>query len=167
MLSGTCYRECFLAVAARLQRWAIGSSSTRFSTVSRRASLGGTCPSVSVHGRRSTTDSLYGRGGGTGKPFSSTSRWSSMRRAFCSMHPSFVRIRTHRAEKGDPQQCSGSFTWWILHKNPRGRRHARPAAPHRNHARATARVHGRRTTPRARGRQGGDRRHGVRLRRNS
>ena len=167
MLSGTCCRECFLVVAVRLRRWATASSSTRFSTVSRPAFLGETCLSASVPGRRSTTASLSGRGDVTGRPSSSASRWSSTKREFCSMLRLFARTKTRRAEKGDPQQRSGSFTWWILDENPCRRRYARAPAPHRDHTGAAARVHGRRTTPRARGRQSRDSGHRLRLRRDS
>jgi len=66
-----------------------------------------------------------------------TTAWSS------STLRSYVRIKTQRAEKGDQVQCTGSFSRWVLHKDPRARRLRRAAARPQNHARATTRVDGR------------------------
>ena len=47
------------------------------------------------------------------------------------------------AEKGDRQECDWSFSRWILHQDPRARRHVGAADPPPDHARPAARVHGR------------------------
>ena len=67
-----------------------------------------------------------------------TTGWSS------STPRSSAHTKMRRAEKGDQKQCTGSFSRWVLHKDPRARRLRRSAAPRRAHAGTTARVHGRR-----------------------
>ena len=44
------------------------------------------------------------------------------------------------AEKGDQQECIGSFSRWVLHQDPRARRHVGAADPPPDHARPAARV---------------------------
>lgn len=130
----------------------------------RRESRGATCQSALALGKPSTTSSLAGRISATGLASSKRSRSTSMRTASSSTHQSFERIRTLRAEKGDPKQRIGSFSRWIFHEGPRPRRRARSAAPHRAHARPAARVDSRRKHPQSpRARPKSPRGHGLRL----
>lgn len=52
-------------------------------------------------------------------------------------------VRAHQdaaGGKGDHQECTGSFSRWVLHQDPRPRRHETAPAPRRNHARPATRV---------------------------
>jgi len=73
-----------------------------------------------------------------------------------------------RAEKGDHQQCAGSFSRWILHEDPRPRRHEGAAPTRPAHAGPAARVNRRRGDHRKpRAWQSLHSRHRLRLRRYS
>lgn len=124
-----------------------GTSSTRCCIEPAPASPGVTCRSASALGKRSTTSSHAGPTSATGdassKPFSS----GSTKTESSSTHRLFEPTRMLRAERGDPKQCSGSLSRWLLHEGPRTRRRERAAAPHRNHAGPAARIHSRRSDP--------------------
>ena len=78
--------------------------------------------------------------GATGLQFSRRCRYESTTTESSSTLRSFEPTRTLRAEKGDHQQRTGSFSRWILDKGPCARRHERASAPRRAHARPATRV---------------------------
>lgn len=130
----------------------------------KQASLGVTCLSDLGLGKPSTTSSLAGRTSVTGLASSKRFKSTSTRTESSSTHRLFEPTRTLRAEKGDPKQCIGSFSRWLLHEGPRPHRRARAPAPHRTHARPTARVDRRgKHPPHSRTRPKNPRGHGVRL----
>ena len=132
-------RSCRRNRRGRPLLWAIDSSSRRFSIAPRPDCRGAIFLSASAHGNRSTIASQTGLAKVIGRRSSVSFSLRSMRPVRSSMAQSCARIKTRRAEKGDPMQCFGTLSRRCFDQNPRRRRHERPPDPHRDHAGPAAR----------------------------
>src|SRR5690606_8914109 len=101
-----------------------------------------TYPNALGPGRPSTTDSRIGHDEDTGGEISTPCSTRSTMKVSSSTLQSCEPTRILRAEKGDQQECIGSFSRWLLHEDPRPRRLERAPGPRRDHAGSTARLDG-------------------------
>ena len=133
--------EPFFRTVARApnRRSAIESSSTRSFTAQRPAFPGAITPNGSARGSRSTIASPTGQTEACGSLSSRSFNSNTMRSAPSSTGQESERIKTLRAQGGDPMQCSGPLSRRFFIEAPRPCGYPRAAAPHcadpREHAR--------------------------------
>lgn len=161
--SGRCLDWCFLrSVRDQLPSSETAILSMPFFTAPRPGVHGVICPSALGRGRRSTTDFRTGRREASGRRSSRRCSSRSTNRGAFSTVPWSELIRTHRAEKGGPMQCSGPLSRRFFNEAPRHHGHERPAALHHRDARPAARRDDGRVAAGARLWSRGPRRLGVR-----
>lgn len=138
--NGVDFNVYYRGSARDLRRsWATDYSSKRSCFAPRPVFPGATCLSALARGSRSTTASATGPNEVTGQPSFASCSSRSMRLARSLMAPLSVLTKMHRAEKGDPMQCSGTLSRRRFDQAPRGRRHQRPPAPRHDHGGPKAR----------------------------